>query len=202
MDSFFVETLGLSDSAFSFFILPFLIFLARICDVSINTVRIIYMLGGRRLTATLLGFFEAFIWLMAIRQIFAHLDNWLCYIAYPAGFAGGIFMGMIIEERIAYGKVVVRIITRKNMSEFLDFLIIHKFRFTRIEAYGPDGDENVIFAVLDRDRLEFMLSHLKQIIPTAFYTVEGVKAAKESGELPETVGRIPFISRMKSVIRN
>jgi len=202
MDSFFIETLGFSDAVFSFFILPLLIFLARICDVSINTVRIIYMLGGRRFTATLLGFFEAFIWLMAIRQIFAHLDNWLCYVAYPAGFAGGIFVGMIIEEKIAYGKVVVRIITRKDMSQFLDFLIDQKFRFTRIEAYGPDGDENVIFTVLDRDRLEYMLDQLKKIIPTAFYTVEGVKAARESGELPETAGRLPFISRMKGVIRN
>jgi len=202
MDSFFIETLGFSDAVFSFFILPLLIFLARICDVSINTVRIIYMLGGRRFTATLLGFFEAFIWLMAIRQIFAHLDNWLCYVAYPAGFAGGIFVGMIIEEKIAYGKVVVRIITRKDMSQFLDFLIDQKFRFTRIEAFGPDGDENVIFTVLDRDRLEYMLDQLKKIIPTAFYTVEGVKAARESGELPETAGRLPFISRMKGVIRN
>lgn len=202
MDSFFVETLGISDDAFSFFILPFLIFIARICDVSINTVRIIYMLGGRRFTATILGFFEAFIWLMAIRQIFAHLDNWMCYVAYPAGFAGGIFVGMIIEEKIAYGKVVVRIITRKETKEFLDFLFVNKFRFSRIDAYGANGDENIIFTVLDRDRLEFMLQQLKRIIPTAFYTVEGVKAARESGDRPETAGRLPFFSRLKSVIRN
>jgi len=64
-----------------------------------------------------IGFFEAFIWLMAIRQIFAHLDNWICYIAYPAGFASGVMVGMIIEERIAYGKVIVRIITRKEVAD-------------------------------------------------------------------------------------
>jgi len=93
MDSFFTDTLGLSDEAFSFFILPFLIFLARICDVSINTIRIIYMLGDRKYTSTILGFFESFIWLMAIRQIFQHLDNWICYVAYPAGFATGILWG-------------------------------------------------------------------------------------------------------------
>ncbi|HRG08251.1 MAG TPA: DUF5698 domain-containing protein, partial [Cyclobacteriaceae bacterium] len=65
MQELFTHTLGLSESTFSFLILPLLIFLARICDVSINTVRIIYMLGDRRVTATMLGFFEAFIWLMA-----------------------------------------------------------------------------------------------------------------------------------------
>jgi len=202
MDHFFIETLGFSDSIFSFFILPFLIFLARICDVSINTVRIIYMLGGRRLTATLLGFFEAFIWLMAIRQIFAHLDNWLCYVAYPAGFAGGIFIGMIIEERIAYGKVVVRIITRKDATEFLSMLNTQKIRYTKIESFGPDGEESVIFCVLDRERLDYVINGLKATIPTAFYTIEGVKAAKESGALPEPAVRLPFISRLRSVIRS
>jgi len=202
MDHFFIETLGFSDSIFSFFILPFLIFLARICDVSINTVRIIYMLGGRRLTATLLGFFEAFIWLMAIRQIFAHLDNWLCYVAYPAGFAGGIFVGMIIEERIAYGKVVVRIITRKDASEFLSRLTVQKIRYTKLESFGPDGEESVIFCVLDREKLDYVIDGLKSAIPTAFYTIEGVKAAKESGALPEPAVRLPFISRLRSVIRS
>lgn len=160
------------------------------------------MLGGRRFTSTMLGFFEAFIWLMAIRQIFAHLDNWICYIAYPAGFASGIFVGMIIEEKIAYGKVVVRIITRKDTSEFFNYLNTRKIRYTKIEAFGPDGEESVTFSVLDRERLDDLLLNLKKTLPTAFYTVEGVKAARESGTLPEPAGRLPFISRMKGVIRN
>lgn len=202
MDHFFIDTLGFTDEVFSFLILPLLIFIARIGDVSINTVRIIYMLGGRRFTATLLGFFEAFIWLMAIRQIFAHLDNWMCYIAYPAGFAGGIFIGMLIEERIAYGKVVIRIITRKDTTEFLNMLKLEKTRYTRVKSFGPEGDEDVIFCVLDREKVENLISELKKTVPTAFYTIEGVKAAKESGALPEPAGRLPFISRLRSVIRS
>ena len=145
MESFFTDTLGFSPDIFSFLILPLLIFLARICDVSINTIRIIYMLGGRRFTATLLGFFEAFIWLLVIREIFKHLDNWLCYVAYPAGFACGIFVGMIIEEKIAYGKVIVRIITRKDVTQLIQYLNTQHFRFTKVNAEGPDGHEALVF---------------------------------------------------------
>lgn len=185
MEEFFTETLGISETVFSFVLLPLLIFFARILDVSINTVRIIYVLGGRKLTSTLLGFFESFIWLMAIRQIFEHLDNWMCYVAYPAGFAAGIFVGMIIEERIAYGKVIVRIITRKDIRALLDHLNKERFRYTHVNAEGPDGHENLVFTVLQREKLDDLLLTLKSILPTAFYTVEKVNRAAESGAVVE-----------------
>jgi uncharacterized protein YebE (UPF0316 family) len=181
MEAFFTETLGISENIFSYVLLPLLIFVARITDVSINTIRIIYVLGGRRLTATILGFFESFIWLMAIRQIFEHLDNWICYFAYPLGFASGIFVGMIIEERIAYGKVIVRIITRKDVAALLQFLNGRQYRYTHVNAEGPDGHENLVFTVLERELLEDLLGKLKDILPTAFYTVEKVNRAAESG---------------------
>ena len=202
MESFFTDTLGASSDLFSFLVLPLLIFVARICDVSINTIRIIYMLGGRRLTATLLGFFEAFIWLLVIREIFKHLDNWLCYVAYPAGFACGIFVGMIIEEKIAYGKVIVRIITRKDVYQLIHYLNTQHFRFTKVEAEGPDGKENLVFTVLDRERLDDVLNQLKELIPTAFYTIEKVKAAAESGALPEERGGLRIFTWLRGVIRN
>jgi uncharacterized protein YebE (UPF0316 family) len=202
MESFFTDTLGFSSDVFSFLILPLLIFLARICDVSINTIRIIYMLGGRRLTATLLGFFEAFIWLLVIREIFKHLDNWLCYVAYPAGFACGIFVGMIIEEKIAYGKVIVRIITRKDVTQLIQYLNTQHFRFTKVNAEGPDGNETLVFTVLERERLDDLLNKLKELIPTAFYTIEKVKAAAESGALPEERGGLRIFTWLRGVIRN
>lgn len=189
MEDFFVETLGVSETTFSFLLLPMLIFFARIMDVSINTVRIIYVLGGRKFASTLLGFFEAFIWLMAIRQIFEHLDNWLCYIAYPGGFAAGIFVGMIIEEKIAYGKVIVRIITRKDVDTLLQYLNRNRFRYTYVRAEGPDGDENLVFTVLEREKLDALLETLKGILPTAFYTVEKVNRAAESGAVVEQTTR-------------
>lgn len=197
METFFIETLGLSDNLFAYIVLPVLIFLARIMDVSINTIRIIYVLGGRRMTATLLGFFESFIWLMAIRQIFEHLDNWVCYIAYPGGFAMGILVGMMIEERIAYGKVIVRIITRKDVSELIAFLNSQQFRYTRVDSEGLDGPESLVFTVLPRENLEELLTKMKNILPTAFYTVEKVNRAAESGAVVQESTRWSIASWLR-----
>jgi uncharacterized protein YebE (UPF0316 family) len=199
MENFFTETLGVDATIFSFVLLPLLIFIARIGDVSINTIRIIYVLGGRRMTATLLGFFESFIWLMAIRQIFEHLDNWICYVAYPAGFASGIFVGMIIEERIAYGKVIVRIITRKEIVELLAYFKAEGLRYTHVNAIGPNGHENLVFTVLERENLESLLLKLKTILPSAFYTVEKVNRAGESGTVVQETTRWSISSWMRTI---
>ena len=202
MEVFFTETLGVSDTVFSFVLLPLLIFLARIGDVSINTIRIIYVLGGRKLTATVLGFFESFIWLMAIRQIFEHLDNWICYVAYPGGFATGILVGMIIEEKIAYGKAIVRIITRKDIDQLKDYLKGEDFRFTAIRAIGKDGEENVVFTVLERENLEELISTLGKILPTAFYTIEKVNRASDDFVLTGETPQRGFLSWLRSIRRD
>ncbi|HEY0651567.1 MAG TPA: DUF5698 domain-containing protein [Chryseosolibacter sp.] len=202
MEHFFTDTLGLNPDVFTFILLPLLIFCARISDVSINTIRIIYVLGGRRWTATVLGFFESLIWLMAIRQIFEHMDNWLCYVAYPAGFASGIFVGMIIEERIAYGKVIVRIITRRDIASLLKYLNEKRNRYTHVNAIGPDGHENLVFTVLQRENLEDLLMTLKEILPSAFYTVEKVNRAAESGTVVQESTRWSIGSWLKSIKRD
>lgn len=201
MDALFQDTPGASDPLFSYLLLPLLIFLARIGDVSINTIRIIYVLGGRRLTATILGFFESLIWLMAIRQIFQHLDNWICYIAYPGGFAIGILVGMIIEERIAYGKVIVRIITRKDVLLLKDYLTRQDIRFTLLHASGREGDENVVFTVLERERLDELLTALRALLPTAFYTIEKVNRASDDYAFANDAPRTGVVSWLRSIRR-
>jgi uncharacterized protein YebE (UPF0316 family) len=201
METFFTESLGISEDFFSYILLPLLIFLARIGDVSINTIRIIYVLGGRKMMATCLGFFESFIWLMAIRQIFEHLDNWICYIAYPGGFAMGILIGMMIEEKIAYGKVIVRTITRKDIEPLKGFLIDQNFRFTAIRAIGRDGEENVVFTVLERERLNDLINQLRILLPTAFYTIEKVnRASDDFVEVRESPSR-GLVSWLRSIRR-
>ncbi len=85
-----MENTFFSSDLFSYAILPLLIFLARICDVSIGTLRIIFVSKGVKKVAPVLGFFEVLIWIIAISKIMQNLDNYVNYIAYAAGFATGI----------------------------------------------------------------------------------------------------------------
>lgn len=187
---------------FAYVVLPLLIFLARVAEVSVNTIRIIYMLGGRRMTATLLGFFEALIWLIAIRQIFQHHDNWATYIAYPGGFAAGIFVGMILEERIAYGNVIVRIITNHETKGIAKFLETQKFRFTTLKAEGPHSPETLLFVVLAREQLDFLIATLRQTLPDAFFTIENVRGTNEKGVAHEEKGRLKLFTWLRGIMKN
>lgn len=187
---------------FAYIALPLLIFLARVAEVSVNTIRIIYMLGGRRATATLLGFFEALIWLIAIRQIFQHHDNWVTYIAYPGGFAAGIYVGMILEERIAYGNVIVRIITKHTTREIADFLEANGYRFTTLKAEGPQSPETLLFVVLAREQLDFLIATLKRTLPEAFFTIENVRGTNEKGINHEEKGRLRLFTWLRGIMKN
>ena len=124
---------------FKFIILPAIIFLARICDVTLDTLRIIYVSRGLKFLAPLVGFFEVLIWLMAITQILSNMTNITYYIAYAGGFAMGNFIGIAIEEKMAIGTVVIRIITQKHAVELIEFLKCDGYGVTHVDAQGAQG---------------------------------------------------------------
>ena len=191
----------MEDSTLFYILLPLFIFFARILDVSINTIRIIYVLAGKKYIATILGFFESLIWLLAIRQIFNHLDNMYSYIAYPAGFACGILVGMKIEERIALGKLIIRIISKESITPFKNYLIENDLRFSLIQSEGAAGEECILFTVIKREQLSELEDVLRKHVPNAFYTVESVKAANEAGLMPERPSRRGIGTWLTSVKR-
>src|SRR4030042_5365997 len=86
---------------FRWVLLPALIFLARIADVTLQTLRILFVSRGNRILAPLLGFFEVLIWILVIGQIMQNLDHALCYIAYASGFAAGTWGGIVIDDKLA-----------------------------------------------------------------------------------------------------
>jgi len=177
-------------------ILPLLIFLARIGDVSISTIRVIFISKGFKHVAPVLGFLEILIWLLAIGQIFQNLHNPLCYIAYALGFAMGNYIGITIVDKLSLGQVLVRIITRRDAVELLNRLRQEDIGLTSVEAQGPIGPVKVIFSIVKRYDLKRVVDIVKQYNPNAFYSVEDISFVS-MGQFPESRPR----GRMLDIFR-
>jgi uncharacterized protein YebE (UPF0316 family) len=103
---------------YSWVTVPLLIFSARIIDVSIGTLRVIFLSKGYKKLAPILGFFEVIIWILAVTQVMKHLDNYFNIFAYGAGFATGNYIGLLIDEKLSLGLVMIRIIFKKKPDDF------------------------------------------------------------------------------------
>ena len=179
-----------------YFLLPLLIFLARICDVTIGTMRIIMISKGKRLLAPVLGFFEILIWIMAIGKIMQNLNNPVCYIAYAGGFAMGNYVGMKVEEKLAMGLIVLRIITQKDASGLIKALREMGFGITEIDAMGKDEKVHVIYSIIKRHDTPVVVEQINNFNPKAFYTIEDIRAINQ-GVFPARNVRISHgISRV------
>jgi len=174
-----MESSFLNSDAFTYVILPFLIFIARICDVSIGTMRIIFVSKGKKYIAPILGFFEVLIWIIAISKIMQNLDNYINYVAYAAGFATGNFVGMIIEEKLAIGIQMIRVFISENGMELVKTLNSNGFGATTVEAHGAKEKVHLVYTIVHRNEMEKVLEVINAFNPRAFYTIEDVKAVNE-----------------------
>jgi len=187
----------LDSNLYSYLVLPFLIFCARICDVTIGTLRIIFVSKGHKKVAPILGFFEVFIWVIAISQIMSNLNNFACYFGYAAGFATGNYIGMLVEERIAVGKLFIRIITSADGTTLVKLLNSNGFGATTVKAEGGRGGVNMVYSVINRKRLDEIQKILLDFDPKLFYTIEDVRKAN-AGIFPESFSsKIPLFSRRR-----
>jgi uncharacterized protein YebE (UPF0316 family) len=168
--------------------LPLLIFIARVADVSIGTVRLIFVSRGLKYLAPIVGFFEVLIWLLAIGQIMKNLSNPACYIAYAGGFAMGNFVGIWIAEKLSLGVVLIRVVTKEDASELVEYLKSSDYGVTIVDGYGTAGRVKVVFTIVPRREVKSVAGLIKKFDSDAFYTVEevgfvekGVFPAKKQG---------------------
>ena len=176
----------INSNLWTWVILPILIFVARIIDVSLGTIRVIFISKGIKSFASLIGFFEVLIWLLAIRQIFNNLSNPLTYLAYGGGFATGTFIGILIEEKISIGKSIIKIITHKGYSSLIKNLKKSGYGLTVLNGEGNRGKVKVIFIVLKRSQVEEILEMIKKYSPNAFYSIEDVRFSVDRKNLLNT----------------
>ncbi len=163
------------NDTFTFIVLPLLIFLFRITDQSIGTLRLIFAAKGLKNLAPLFAFFESFIWLVAIGQIMQHLDNIYCYFAYAGGYAAGNYFGILLEEKLSIGTVVIRVIPKKDTTELIKYLRKLNYGVTVVPVDGMLGPTKMLFTTVRRKEAKNVIEIIKQFNPNAFYTIDEVK---------------------------
>lgn len=164
---------------FKVVILTIFIFMARIFDVTLSTLRIIYTSRGIKFLAPMIGFFEVLIWLIAMSQIINNLTSPILYIAYAGGFATGNFIGILIEGKMAIGTVVIRIITQKDATELISFLKGSGCGITHVDAQGAMGPVKIIFTIVKRKNIDRVLEIVRKCNPMAFFTIEDVRSVRK-----------------------
>jgi len=168
-----------SPEIYSWVILPLFIFFARIMDVTLGTIRIVFLSRGQRALAPLLGFFEVLIWITVIGQVVQNLSHFMSYLAYAAGFAAGNWVGLWIENKLAMGMLAIRMILVQNAPEMSETLTQAGFGITIVHGEGSTGPVNLLFTVIKRRDLPEVVNLIKSVNPRTFFSVEEVRSASE-----------------------
>ena len=176
---------------YQYVVLPLIVFFARICDVSLGTMRIVFVSKGKKNISPFLGFFELFIWIVVISQIMKNADNIVCYLAYAGGYAAGNYVGMSIEERIAIGSQLIQVFSSKDVTSLRKCLQDAGFGTTMVEGDGSAGKTNILYTVINRKTFNQAEKILRDFDPNIFYVTGDVRLVK-SGIFPEARLNSPF----------
>jgi uncharacterized protein YebE (UPF0316 family) len=149
-----------------------LIFLLRVVGMSMDTLRVLFVLRGSRLPTWILGFLQTTLWVVAIGGVLSNLNDLWNVIAYCAGFATGNVVGLAIEERLAIGYVNMRIISPGRGSAILETVRTAGYGATEIPGRGKDGTVTVIDCSIKRRHISKIQKEISRIDPEAFVTIE------------------------------
>ena len=156
-----------------------LIVAARITDVSMGTLRVAFIARGRKMLAAACGFIEILIWIAVVSHVLTGSQHVLAYVAYALGFTCGTLVGMFIEERLAVGWSLVRVISNKPVADFMQKLSAAGFGVTQQNAQGARGPVQVLVILMPRKRLGEFQPLLRDFDSAAFYTIEDVRHARD-----------------------
>ena len=162
-------------------LLPLVVFLAEMTVVTISTMRIIFIGRGLKKMAASLGFFEVSIWLFAIGQVMSNLDRPLCFAGFAGGFVAGNYLGMTLEQRIAFGSVLVRVITNRDSGRLIELLRAAGCGVTRVGAHGLQGPVEIVFTVIQRRRLSDVLTVVREFDANALYSIDELRDSTHRG---------------------
>lgn len=155
-----------------------LIFCLRVGDMSLDTIRVLFMVRGKKLLVWVLGFFQALIFVVAISSVLTQLNNILNVIGYATGFATGNIVGMMIENRLAIGHVLVNIISSNRGSFIAERLRASGYAVTEIAGRGMNGTVFELHASVLRKDVSQVETIVLESDPQAFVTAEDVRPVR------------------------
>ncbi len=154
--------------------IPLLIFFARICDVSMATMRTILLTSGIKAWPVIIGFFEVIIWVIAVSSALKYLPNPFAVLGYASGYACGMMLGVYIEDRIAIGFRMVRVINSNQEIDLSLALRGLRWRVTKIQGEGLNGPAEICFTAIRRRDVPLLRRQVQEIAPDSFLTIERV----------------------------
>lgn len=157
------------------FLITLVIFLLRVTDMSLDTMRVLFVIRGRRWITWILGFFQSAFWVIAITSVLSNLDNLWNVVAYAGGFATGNVVGMVIEDRLAIGHAHMRIISSRWGNAIADTIRNAGYAATELAGRGKDGTVSVINCSIHRKDIYGLKEAISKIDPNAFITVEEIR---------------------------
>lgn len=167
------------------YLLPVLIFVGRIFDVTLGTLRIIFVSKGEKLKAPIIGFFEVFIWVVVISQILSRANDMVAYLSYAGGYAAGNYVGILIEKRIAFGVILCRVYTNRPGLKLVNLLSLKGFGATMVHGTGSVNEVDIVETVFDRKKLKHVSSIILEFDKDAFYVIEDVRT-RSRGIFPKS----------------
>lgn len=154
------------------------IFLLRICDMSMDTLRVLFVVRGKRLLVWILGFLQSLIFVVAISSVLTGERNYLNIIGYATGFATGNIVGMIIEEKLAIGHVLVTVISSNRGALLAEKIRASGYAVTEIAGRGKNGTVFELHASILRKDVDRLETIVLEADPTAFVTAEDVRPVR------------------------
>jgi len=154
------------------------IFLLRVIGISISTVRVLVMMRGKKVAATISGFVEVFVYVIAIGQVVNNLSNVWNILGYCLGFSTGTLVGMWIDDKTASGFANVRIISTTKAQQVVEEIHAAGYGATVGWGHGRGGTVGMILAIVRRKEVEAICQLAERIDPKAFVTIEDARSVR------------------------
>ncbi len=155
-----------------------MIFALRVVDMALDTIRVLFVVRGKKLIVWILGFFQSLVFVVAISSVLTQLDNILNVIGYATGFATGNLVGMLIEQRLAIGHILVTIISSNRGAFIAERLRASGYAVTEIAGRGRDGTVFELHASVLRKDVSNVETIVLEADPQAFITAEDVRPVR------------------------